>query len=197
MDIGLWTDLLLGLSALYAVVIFLKLHFESQSYLFAYLSLSSVLLLFITGLPYTGLLSDSWVEWTILFLVITLISALLVLIRESKPAFARFPSYMTALPFISVLFFPFVIDSYAIKDLLNMIYQGGALVVALLVISINHFIKPWLKFFLTGTVLLGMSYLCYWFIFDFINGFSWLISLILTVSVILLTTGFKKVQEST
>lgn len=197
MDIGLWTDLLLGLSALYAVVIFLKLHFESQSYLFAYLSLSSVLLLFITGLPYTGLLSDSWVEWTILFLVITLISALLVLIRESKPAFARFPSYMTALPFISVLFFPFVIDSYAIKDLLNMIYQGGALVVALLVISINHFIKPWLKFFLTGTVLLGMSYLAYWFIFDFINGFSWLISLILTVSVILLTTGFKKVQEST
>lgn len=78
-----------------------------------------------------------------------------------------------------------------------MIYQGGALVVALLVISINHFIKPWLKFFLTGTVLLGMSYLAYWFIFDFINGFSWLISLILTVSVILLTTGFKKVQEST
>lgn len=195
METGLWTDLLLGLSAIYAVIIFLKLHFESQSYLFAYLSLSSVLLLFITAMPYTGLLSEAWVEWTILFLIITLISALLVLIRESKPAFARFPTYMTALPFISVLFFPFVIDSYAIKDLLNMIYQGGALVVALLVISINHFIKPYLKFFLTGTVLLGMSYLGYWFILDYINGFSWVFTLLTAVAVLLLTIGFKKIQD--
>ena len=72
------------------------------------------------------------------FISISLIlSALFVIIRDSKPMFARFPIYLTLLPLSGIIFFAIIPTNYAIKDLLELIMQAGAIVVALLISDIG------------------------------------------------------------
>src|SRR5690606_31703623 len=97
-----------------------------------------------------------------LIAIITYISGLLILIRQSKPIFARFPLYMTALPFLSVLFFPLILDSYIIKDLLNAIYQAGALLVTGLIFSLIFARSSGRRYYFLGIGAAAASYITYW-----------------------------------
>jgi uncharacterized membrane protein len=105
-------------------------------------------------------------QWGKLIAVTFYISGLLVLIRESKPVFARFPIYLTALPFVSFLFFPLIIDSIVIKDLINAIYQGGALIVTVLVFTLRQAKERNRRYYIIGISCISAAYLSYWLLFN-------------------------------
>ena len=78
---------------------------------------------------------ETWGNFVSISLVL---SALFVIIRDSKPMFARFPIYLTLLPLSGIIFFAVIPTSYAIKDILEIIMQAGAIVVALLIFGVNR-----------------------------------------------------------
>ena len=91
------------------------------------------------------------------FLSISLVlSALFVIIRDSKPVFARFPVSLTLLPLIGIIFFAIIPTSYAIKDILELIMQAGAILVALLLFGVNTYLFKW-KWTFLGSVTAFIS----------------------------------------
>ncbi len=136
-------------------------------------------------------------EWGDLIAVITMLSGLFIEIRDSKPVFARFPLYLTFIPFITILFYPLVIDSDVIKELLQRIYQGGAILVAILVIAINQLLYKQRGFLVSATLIMLFSYISFWFMND-LGKFPGkeLGRIIFSFGIIVATIGFKKISES-
>lgn len=94
------------------------------------------------------------------FISISLIlSALFVIIRDSKPVFARFPMYLTLLPLSGILFFAIIPTSYAIKGILELIMQAGALVVAFLLIGVNTYLFDWKWTYLASLIAFISAYI--------------------------------------
>ncbi|HBQ59506.1 MAG TPA: hypothetical protein DD671_07730, partial [Balneolaceae bacterium] len=139
MDTVKWIDLVVSLSFGTVFFLMLKLFIKRPSLLVAYFGISALAISTPYFLDLFGV--ESYIDlfqWGKLISITFYISGLLVLIRESKPIFARFPVYLTGLPFVSFLFFPLIIDSIVIKELINAIYQGGALVVTVLIFTLNQ-----------------------------------------------------------
>jgi hypothetical protein len=94
------------------------------------------------------------------FVSISLVlSALFVIIRDSKPVFARFPVSLTLLPLIGIIFFAIIPTSYAIKDILELIMQAGAILVALLLFGVNTYLFKWKWTFLGSVTAFISSYI--------------------------------------
>ena len=55
--------------------------------------------------------------------ITTVLIALSILIRDSKPKFARFPIPMTFFPLIGLFFYPLVMNNSAVKGLLHVTYR--------------------------------------------------------------------------
>lgn len=200
MDAAKWIDLLLSASAGACFILFIKLYAKSKSLLELYFALASITLAFPYLLDLFQVESQVNIyEWYKLICITIYISGLLVLIRESKPVFARFPLYLTALPFISILFFPFITDSSVIKDLLNAVYQGGALVVTALVFTVNHARNSTgRRYYLIGIGCVIISYIGYWFYFYRQNSeFLWITEILLAAGILITTLKFisQKKQE--
>ncbi|MEX0843683.1 MAG: hypothetical protein WD022_00305 [Balneolaceae bacterium] len=194
-----WIDLVVSLSFGSVFILIFKLFLRRRSVLDLYFSLAA---LFIT-IPYLFDLfqiefSIDLFEWGKLVSVTFYISGLLVLIRESKPVFARFPIYLTALPFVSFLFFPLIIDSIIIKELINAIYQGGALAVTVLVFTLNEAKKRRRRYYIIGISLISASYLSYWLYFIRLNdlNFIWISELLLSAGILITTIRFIKGEEN-
>lgn len=102
--------------------------------------------------------------WGNFISICLILSALFVIIRDSKPMFARFPIYLTLLPLSGIIFFAIIPTNYAIKDLLELIMQAGAIVVALLIFGVNTYLFKW-KWTFLGSILI---FLCA-FMIPFIN----------------------------
>ena len=96
---------------------------------------------------------ESWGNFICINLVL---SALFVIIRDSKPMFARFPVYLTLLPLSGIIFFAVIPTSYAIKDILELIMQAGAILVAMLIFGVNTYLFKW-KWTFLGSI---MTFLC-------------------------------------
>lgn len=196
MDLSAWIDIIVILCMAYSLVIFLQLAINRRVLLYVYFSLSILFILF----PYVG--QFIWephldlMEWGRLAAITTCISGLIALIRVSKPVFARFPAYLTALPLVSFLFYPFIVESIAIKDLINAIFQGGALIVSLLVFSINHHIEGKRGVFLFGIIMLALAYLIFWFVpGNFMLQTAFLSESMVAIGVITLTFGFQSLLK--
>jgi len=94
------------------------------------------------------------------FISISLIlSALFVIIRDSKPVFARFPMYLTLLPLSGILFFAIIPTSYAIKGILELIMQAGALVVTLLLFGVNTYLYGWKWTYIASLIAFISAYI--------------------------------------
>lgn len=199
MEASKWIDLILVLSTGFSTLLFLRRYLGGKSLLSLYFSLAS----FAICVPYCihifdlGL-KDQVFEWGKLIAIITYISGLLILIRQSKPAFARFPAYMTALPFISILFFPLMLDSYIIKDLLNAIYQGGALFVTGLIFTINFAKAEGRRYYLMGVGSAAAAYTTYWVYFNRVaTDFIWISEMLLAVAIVVTSLKFIQTQTDT
>lgn len=136
-------------------------------------------------------------EWGDLIAITTTLSGLFIEIRDSKPVFARFPMYLTFLPFLTIAFYPLVIESQTIKDLLHLTYQGGALLVAILVILINQYMHKQRGFLLTSCIIIMGAYISFWFLDEIalIPGKE-IGKIIFAFGIIVGTIGFKKISES-
>ena len=137
---------------------------------------------------------ETWGNFVSISLVL---SALFVIIRDSKPMFARFPIYLTLLPLSGIIFFAVIPTSYAIKDILEIIMQAGAIVVALLIFGVNTYLFKW-KWTFIGSIL---AFLCA-FIIPFINvngpmNGLLLGSILLSLGMILLTFSLIKYPINT
>ncbi|MEX0723988.1 MAG: hypothetical protein WD053_08925 [Gracilimonas sp.] len=194
-----WVDLVVSFSFGTAFFRLFKLFLKRRSLLELYFSLAGLTI----SIPY--FLDLFQVEpisvlfqWGKLISITIYISGLLVLIRESKPAFARFPLYLTALPFVSFLFFPLIIDSIVIKDLINAIYQGGALAVTVLVFTLNQARQKGRRYYIIGLSLISASYIGYWAYLNRSNNedLIWVTEILLSVGILVALFRFIKSQRN-
>lgn len=137
------------------------------------------------------------IEWGKLISITTYISGLLALVRESKPIFARFPIYLTALPLISILFFPLIIETIVIRDVINAIYQGGALVVTILVFTLNNAKESGRRYYIIGLSLISAAYLGYWIYFNRtdIEDYTWIPQVVLSAGILITLFRFLKAKH--
>lgn len=123
--------------------------------------------------------------------------ALFVKIRNSKPVFARFPLPMTLLPLVGIFFYPMIIQADVVKDLLRITYQGGAIIVGILVISINHLMYKQRSLLLLACLIFAISYVSYWFIdFPDLQYLEVSSIILMAIGMLLGALGFKKVSKS-
>ena len=128
--------------------------------------------LLITGCLFTYLISniiylfDNNLISILRFLNITTLvcalSALFNLIRESKPIFARFPAILSFLPFTLLFFVPLILDQLVIYNLIIGTFQGGCIIVALLIFTLSQFSGKNYKWHILGTCTALSSFLVFW-----------------------------------
>lgn len=187
-----WINITLLLATGACTLLFLKRFMQTKVLVHLYFG-AGIAILF---LPYSLLIfgTDAGIDmfdWSRLAAIILYISGLLALIRESKPVFVRFPLYMTALPFLSFVFFPMMLDAQIIRDLLNAIYQGGALLVTSLILLLNFANTKGRSLYIAGLILAFSAYLSYWFYF---NRFDlqnvWISEMIFAAALVITTFKF-------
>lgn len=141
-----------------------------------------------TGITYDNALV---VELSTVVGISFVLCALAVLIRESKPVFAQFPLIYAGVPLLLIISYWLVKDSFAIKEWLISIYQGGALLVALMMYG-AHTYRDANRFTpLIATIMLILTFILYWFIPGMQSTYSWMWQLGLGIGFILLTKGFE------
>ncbi len=147
-----------------------------------------------------GLINDDILniarEWGDLLAMTLVLCGLFVKTRNSKPVFARFPMPMTMLPLIGVLFYPLINQADVIKDLLWITYQGGAIIVAILVITINHLMYKQRALLLLACLMLGSSFVIFWFVTIIDREFSEdIANVLLSAGMLISALGFRKIGE--
>lgn len=162
MSIAQWIDIYVIAATAVNIVLLYKVYSRSHSIpiiIFA-IALGANVLAYIVEL--IGMGSEMWFSWSGFLGIVFCICGLLLFIRNSKPVFARFPIFLASLPLMSVLFYPLVMRSLVIDELINAIYQGGALGSALILFSLDHFRNKHKVYFITGILLLALTYFGYW-----------------------------------
>jgi hypothetical protein len=193
-----WLNILLALVGLPSSFILIQLAKQRKGLIELYFGLA--LISCIVGrtliyIPNTNFNPDVTEEWGNLISITLILCGLFVRIRHSKPIFARFPQPLTALPFIILLFYPLVDDAYVIKDILMMIFQAGAIIVALLMASINHYQHKDRLYILIGVALFLLSFILYWILSTAdVDPFMITSQIALSVGIIVSTLGFKRLQ---
>lgn len=137
------------------------------------------------------LYSDVVVEWGHIISLAFVLSALAVFIRQSKPVFAQFPLVYAALPLFIVISYVLVANTYALKDWLLSIYQGGAILVALLMYSVYTFRELRYVYILGGIILFLITFLMYWYIPGVSENIGWLWKSSLIFSLLLTLYGYE------
>lgn len=158
-----WLYILYLIAVLPSLYITGSLSFKEKSLSALYFSLALFSFLMGIIISLAGFGTDDYIRGWGDIIAITLIQCgLFVMIRNSKPVFARFPIYLTLLPLISLFFYPIVSDIQVVTDLLKMTYQGGAILVGILVIAINHYLHKQRELLLVACFLFLLAYILYW-----------------------------------
>jgi hypothetical protein len=135
------------------------------------------------------------VEWGHILCLSFILSALAVFIRDSKPVFAQFPMVYSGLPLLIVLSYILVTDTFAIKQWLISIYQGGALVVAILMYSVYSYRNNRYVPVLTGIGLFFITFALYWYVPGVSQSYSWIWKLFLSMAMLLTVIGLDSVNQ--
>jgi vacuolar-type H+-ATPase subunit I/STV1 len=125
-----------------------------------------------------------------------ILSGLFMMIRDAKPVFARFPSSFTFLPLAILPFYPLLADKAVLRDLINIIIQGGGLAVAILILSIRQLKSAKHLILILGILILGAAYTFRWFI-PIDSDDNWASDIFLAAGMVICTYGFLKQSIST
>lgn len=137
------------------------------------------------------------VEWGHITILAFIMSSLAIFIRESKPVFAQFPMIYTAFPLLIVFSYMLVRDTYALKTWLTAIYQGGTIMVALLMYSVYTYRnKNDYAVILGGIALFLITYILYWYVGDISENYAWIWKVLVAVAMIIVTFGYEQTEES-
>lgn len=199
-----WDAFLLLLVGVYATIKISRLAYQLQNLKFLCFALAAVSfcagqgsivtnsLLSSAGVTYNNALV---VELSTVVGISFVLCALAVLIRESKPVFAQFPLIYAGVPLLLIISYLLVKDSFAIKEWLISIYQGGALLVALMMYGAHTYrdvnqLTPFI-----ATILLIVTFILYWFIPGMQSTYSWIWQGGLGLGIIILAKGFELSTE--
>lgn len=160
-----WINIFFFIQSFISLIILLKLSFVEKSLSTMFLSFSIFSVMLSNLLPYIFDAYSTLIgEWGNLISICFVLSALLNKIRISKPVFARFPFLFVFFPLISLFFYPWINQAVVIKDLLISTFQGGAILVGILVISISHLLHKQRLLLLLSCLLFITAYIGFWFI---------------------------------
>ncbi len=136
-------------------------------------------------------------DWLELISIASVLCGLFIKARNSKPIFARFPIQLTFLPFLVLLFFPLAVDTLVVKNLLQMIYQGGGIIVGLLLFSINQYLYRKRELLLISCVLFLASYILFWILPQEISSLDlvFISNILFSAGIICTSLGLKKLSE--
>ncbi|MEQ9090441.1 MAG: hypothetical protein RIE52_05090 [Balneola sp.] len=126
--------------------------------------------------------------------LVCILSALFNLIRESKPIFARFPTILGYLPFVILLFIPLVLDQPVIYNLILGTFQGGALIVSILIFSINQKNQNNYLLLIIGTIVCLIAFILFWMVPLTELQITVVTELLLITGVLLISLGTKQSQ---
>lgn len=199
----LWATLLLVLISGYVAFHLVKLTQTKERLKYLGLTIAAVLLtiiqatLLISGLTESQNISDIAAfitEWGHVTCLAFLLSSLAVFIRESKPVFAQFPLLYTALPLLIIVSYLLVKDTYALKNWLLTIYQGGAIAVSLLMYSVYTYRRSEYLMILLGVILFLFTHILFWFVpaADAVEGWLW--KILAAIALWLTITGYQKTE---
>ncbi len=141
-----------------------------------------------------GFYADFVFEWGHILALSFVLSSLAIFIRQSKPVFAQFPLIYAGLPFLIVFSYFLVSDTYALKDWLLSIYQGGAILVALLMYSVYTYRNRHYGMVLGGVILFLVTFLMFWYIPVLKNSYEWVWKSTLAISMIVTVYGYEYVK---
>lgn len=132
-------------------------------------------------------LSNELMAWNRIISITLILTFLSVLIRECKPAYTRYPSIFVYLPMFTIIAYPFINDAQIVDNMLNILLQGGALLILfLLFMSVTQKMTD-SYLFLIGLILMVLSYISYWFMPDMLDRFFWLWNTCFGTSMILIS----------
>jgi hypothetical protein len=126
-------------------------------------------------------------------IISTVLCALAIVVRESKPIVTRFPLVLTFLPFLLVPAHLAVRETFVLKDMLYGIYELGAILVAFLIFGLKSLTDPRYRYVLAGTIPLAASLGINWLArppFP-IQATSWVL---MGISLILIPRFYKNIQ---
>lgn len=135
-------------------------------------------------------------EWGHITCLAFILSSLAVFIRESKPVFAQFPLLYAALPLLILISYFLVRDTYALKSWLTAIYQGGAIVVSLLMYSVYAYRKTEYTLTLSGIIVFLISYILFWYVPGIQESYSWIWKLMVGIAMIVTVLGYERTETN-
>ena len=141
--------------------------------------------------------ADVIVEWGHVLSLAIVLGALASFIRDSKPDFAQFPKAYIGLPLLIVVSYVLVKDTFAIKDWLISIYQGGAILVALLMYGVYTYRDNNYTLVISGIATFLITYIIFWFIPIESNVLMWVWKLLLGGGIIMTVLGYDQLQTNT
>lgn len=194
------TSLLLFLAGCFSSVKLWELSRSRYRLKFTGMMAASLLFTLMEGAVLMGpLLSPSLLagilEWGHVGCLALVLSSLALFVRESKPVFARFPLAYTGLPLLIILSYFLVKDTYALKSWLTAIYQGGAVVVALLMYSVYAYRREGYGGVLGGAALFALSWSVYWFLPLAGESADWIWELPLAAAITVMALGYERVEN--
>lgn len=134
-------------------------------------------------------------EWGHITSIAFVLSSLAIFIRESKPVFAQFPMIYTALPLLIIISYVLVQDTYALKTWLLSIYQGGAIVVGLLMYSVYAYRKNNYGLILLGATLFLISYILFWHVPIINESYAWTWKILLSLAMLVSIYGYEQSEQ--
>ena len=139
-------------------------------------------------------ISSTVFEWGHLIILTLVLSSLAIFIRNSKPIFAQFPKFYATFPVLIIISYFFVKDTYALKEWLISIYQGGALFISLLIYSALAYRNKGYFPVLGGIFIILLSYILYWFI-PGVELYSWTWKITLAGGMVLSVFGYQNLRQ--
>jgi len=158
-----WVSILGLIIIFYSLSVLIPIILRTRSSFIMLMALSLVAYL---GSNLTYLISPDFltvIRWFNFSSLVLLVSSLFSLIRESKPIFARFPSYLIYLPFITLLFFPLIADQNVITNLLLGTFQVGCVIVGIFMFGISQIKNKDSLLQLVGAFIFLSAISLFWF----------------------------------
>ncbi len=157
----------------------------------------SVLMDYLMMGPNVTTAAEFIVEWGHITSLAFVLSSLAIFIRESKPVFAQFPMIYTALPLLIIISYLLVQDTYAIKTWLLAIYQGGAIIIALLMYAVYTYRRTEYALILGGVIVFLICYILFWTISEIQDTYQWIWKLLVGVAMITSILGYEQTEKET
>lgn len=137
------------------------------------------------------LLIDNILDWIQVVGVSFLLCGLAIENWEDRPAVARFPYVLVYAPILLIITYAFVFDTLFLKEVIIAIYEGGAILIALLLFGLLAAKNTDYLYVLVGLILMLLAFVVYLFPSEVIESNEWIWKLIVIISVYTLQKGYR------